>query len=247
MKKSLLLIALFWNFAFDALADVCVYVQKDVANKAVELIKTQKILYDYCSICPDSRAKVIKIRDIENSNPVKVNGQHLDLAHIYYKENGKYINLGVKVGCIKSEQYNISADLNELPEIHRTIEGNKALAKSQAQKIYENCLASVEKLPDQTTNDMIEKNVKINDCLNTAINQEIQKGFNAEQQVKMRQYVEQLRKASIGFYYSMYAENKYCEGSCGTITNIIPYSDEGKMLSELLEHLLYLNNTKNGY
>jgi len=25
MKKSLLLIALFWNFAFDALADVCVY------------------------------------------------------------------------------------------------------------------------------------------------------------------------------------------------------------------------------
>ena len=109
----------------------------------------------------------------------------------------------------------------------------RIIIKNLIQKIYENCSASVEKLPDQTTNDMIEKNVKINDCLNTAINQEIQKGFNAEQQVKMRQYVEQLRKASIGFYYGIYTENKYCEGSCGTITNIIPYSDEGKMLSEL--------------
>ena len=94
---------------------------------------------------------------------------------------------------------------------------------------------------------MIERNIKANDCLNTAINQEIQKGFNAEQQVKIKQYVEQLRKNTIGFYYGIYAENKYCEGSCGTITNIIPYSDENKMLSELLERLLYLNITKNGY
>jgi len=33
---------------------------------------------------------------------------------------------------------------------------------------------------------MIERNIKANDCLNTAINQEIQKEFNAEQQVKMK-------------------------------------------------------------
>ena len=56
-----------------------------------------------------------------------------------------------------------------------------------------------------------------------------------------------MRKNTIGFYDGIYAENRYCEGSCGTITNIIPYSDENKMLSELLEHLLYLNITKNGY
>lgn len=247
MKKSVLLVALLWIYAFNARADVCFDVSKDIADKAVEIIKTQKVLYDYCSICPDAQAKEIKVKDIENSNPIKVNRKSLDLAHIYFKENNKYINLGIKVGCIKNEQYNISAELNELPKIHHTIEGDKTLAKSLVKKIYENCFASVEKLPDQTTNDMIEKNVKINDCLNTAINQEIQKGFNTEQQVKMRQYVEQLRKNTIRFYYGIYAENKYCEGSCGTITNIIPYSDEGKMLSEILEHLLYLNIAKNGY
>ena len=247
MKKSVLFIALLWIYAFNVHADVCYDISKDIADKAVEIIKTQKVLYNYCSICPDTKAVEITIKDIENSNPIKVNGKSLDLAHTYYKENNKYINLGIKTGCIKNEQYNILAELKELPEIHHTVEGNKALAKSLTQKIYENCFASVEKLPDQTTNDMIERNIKINDCLNTAINQEIQKGFNAEQQVKMRQYVKQLRKATMGFYYSVYAENKYCEGSCGTIANIIPYSDEGKMLSELLEHLLDLNNTKNGY
>lgn len=247
MKRIVLLITLLWGTAFNAYADVCVYVSKDVANKAVEIIKTQKTLYDYCSICPDARAVEIKVNDVGNSDFVKVDGQKLDLAHTYYKENGKYINLGVKVGCIENEQYNISAELNDLPEIHHTKEKDKARAKSLMQKIYENCSVSIEKLPAQTTADMIERNVKINNCLNVAINQEIQKGFNTEQQVKMQQSVAQLRKAVIDFYYSVYAENKYCNGYCGTITNIIPYSDENKMLSELLEHLLYLNIAKNGY
>ena len=93
---------------------------------------------------------------------------------------------------------------------------------------------------------MIRQNTEINDCLENAIKAEIKKGFNAEQQEKMLEYMEQIREAALKFYFEVYTENKYCYGGC-SMTNILPYSDEGKILMDILERLIYLNISKNGY
>ncbi len=236
------------GFAVEARADVCYDVSESTASQAAAIIKTQKVIYDYCSICQTAKPHAIKVKTVESTNSVMVNGKPLDLAHTYYKENNKYINLGIKTGCIHDGQYNISAELNDLPEIHRTEADNQKIAKSQAQKIYDKCFTeSAEKLSSSVTSDMVEGSIEVNDCLNAAINQEIKNGFDKEQQAKMEQAVKQLRQSTRDFYVGVYAENKYCIGHCGTITNIIPYADENKILSELLERLLYLNIAQNGY
>ena len=38
----------------------------------------------------------------------------MDLAHTYYKQGNKFINLGVASGCIKGGEYNIQAELESL-------------------------------------------------------------------------------------------------------------------------------------
>ena len=230
-----------------AYADVCYDIRQDIVDKAVKIIKQQKTLYAYCSICPYAKAQEIKVKDVENSNPIKINGKPVDLAHLYYKDNNKYLNLGIKTGCIKDGEYYILSELDDLPEIHRTKENNKTKAKYKAQEIFNKCVATAENIKHETTLDMINQNTKINDCLEEAINNEIKKGFELKQQEKMNNYVNQLRKATYNFYYGVYAENKYCYGSCGTITTLLPYADEGNALTELLESLLYLNIAKNGY
>lgn len=230
-----------------AYADVCYDVKQEVADKAAEIIKQQKILYDYCSICSDSKPQEITVKEVQNTNPVKINKKPVDLAHMYYKNGNKYINLGIKVGCIKDGDYYISSELDDLPEIHHTKESDKIKAKYQAEEIFNKCVDTAKNMKYETTLDMINQNTKINDCLEEAINNEIKRGFELKQQEKINNYVKQLREATYNFYYGIYAENKYCYGSCGTITTLLPHVDEGNALTELLESLLYLNIAKNGY
>ena len=247
MRKILIIVITLLFCATDSYADVCYDVKQDIADKAIKIIKQQKTLYKYCSICLDSKPQEINVKEVENSNPIKVNGNPIDLAHIYYKNGNKYINLGIKIGCIKDGEYYILSELDDLPEIHRTKENDKTKAKYKVEEIFNKCVATTETMKHETTLDMINQNTKINDCLEEAINNEIKKGFEINQQKKMKDYVKQLRKATYNFYYGVYAENKYCYGSCGTITSLLPYADEGNALTDLLESLLYLNITKEGY
>ena len=41
-------------------------------------------------------------------------------------------------------------------------------------------------------------------------------------------------------------ESKYCSGECRILPSIQPYADEGKVLSDMLERLIYMNNVKDG-
>lgn len=59
--------------------------------------------------------------------------------------------------------------------------------------------------------------------------------------------MKQIREAALKFYFGVYTENKYCYGACGSMTNILSHSDEGKILADILERLIYLNISKNGY
>ena len=94
---------------------------------------------------------------------------------------------------------------------------------------------------------MIQNNIKINDCISSAIENEIKQGFNEQQQISMLKYLGQVREGVLNFYREIYGANKYCYGQCGSISNLLPYSDESIVLRAMLERLLYLNLAKNGY
>lgn len=247
MKKIVLILELILSLCANAWADICYDVNDKVANSAVNLIKAQKEIYDYCSICPDANPQIIPVDNIKNGNPVYVHGIALDLAHTYYRKDDKYVNLGVASGCIKVGEYNITAELESLPNIHRTKENDKEQAKIHAQDIFEKCVSEAELKDNATTEDMVQQNIKINDCLESAIKQEIEKGFVTDEQAKILEYVGQIRRATLGFYFGVYAENKYCYGECGSMSNVLPYTDEYTILMNMLEKLIYLNIAKNGY
>ena len=231
----------------NAQADICHNVNQEIASKAISVIKDYKEIFEYCSLCENAKPRSIKIEKISYDGSVYVNGKPIDLAYIYYQDDSKYINLGVDVGCIKEGTYGISAKLDNLTEFQRAKETDKEQAKQKAEAIFNECIRKVENDKYKTTQDMIERNVKINNCLSEAIKQEIRKGFNPQQQPQMLEYFEQTRKGIWNFYHNIYATNKYCYGQCGSITSLLPYSNEGLILMQMLESLLYLNIAKNGY
>ena len=247
MRNGVFIFALTMLFSFNVYADVCVEVNEKSAAKAVSILEQQKEIYDYCSICNDAKPQIISIKNVTKDKKVYVNDKPIDLAHTYFKQDNKYINLGIASGCIEDEQYGISAQLDNLTEFHHAKALNKEQAKQEAQAIFDVCVTKIKNDKSQTTQDMIERNIKINNCLAEAIKQEIQKGFNEKQQAQMLTYFEQTRKGIWNFYNDIYASNKYCYGQCGSITRLLPYSDEGRILMQMLESLLYLNIAKNGY
>ena len=247
MKKFILILGVCLAFSANARADICYDVNDKVANNAVNIIKTQREIYEYCSICPDANLQIIPVDNVQNSNPVYVHGIPLDLAHTYYRKDAKFINLGVASGCIQDGKYNIAGELDSLPNIHRAKENDIEQAQIYAQDIFKKCVSEAKLKDNATTTDMIRQNIKVNDCLENAIKQEIEKGFIADEQMKILEYVEQIREVVWKFYFAVYAENKYCYGGCGSMSNILPYADEGKILMEMLEKLIYLNISKNGY
>ncbi len=247
MKKLFLLWEIMAAFIPTAKADICYDVNHETSTKAVEILKSQKEIYKYCSICKDAAPQTIQINKITENEHIYVNDKALDLAHIYYKKGSKYINLGISSGCIKPGEYGISAELADLPVIHKTKESNKQQAKKQAQTIYEECSSRFRDKEAVSTADMVEQNINVNNCLADAVKKEIEQGFEPEQQTQMLEYLKEIRRGILGFYAGIYADNKYCYGSCDTITNLLPYGDEYNILIEMLENLLFLNIEKNGY
>ena len=153
MKKFILILVLFLSLGANAWADVCYDINETVAKKAVNIIKTQKEIYQYCSICPNTESKTIDVRDVEKNNPIYVNSIALDLAHTYYKQDNKFINLGIASGCIEAGEYNIAAELDALPTIYRTKENDKEQARVQTQGIFEKCVNDAKINDNITTSD----------------------------------------------------------------------------------------------
>lgn len=234
-------------FLTDAKADICYEVNDQTAAKAITVIEKQKEIYKYCSLCENAESQHIWVENTGYDTAVYVNGQAIDLAHTYYKEGDKYVNLEIAAGCIKDGDYGILADLDNLSEMHHSKENDKKQAKQKAAIIFDECVNNVENDKSKTTQDMIERNIKITDCLAQNIKQEIKKGFHPKQQARMIEYFEQTRKGTWSFYNEIYTANKYCYGQCGSFANLLPYNDEENVLMQMLESLLYLNMAKNGY
>lgn len=247
MKKIALICSFTLLFGFNVYADVCVEVNEESATKAVSIIEKQKKIYNYCSICDDAKPQTISVKNVTKDKKVYVNGIAIDLAHTYFKQDNTYINLGIASGCIENKTYGISAKLDNLTKFHQTKEIDKKQATQKAEAIYHACIYKIENDKTKTTQDIIRHNAKINNCLAEAVEQEIKKGFNPEQQSQILQNFEQTRKGVWNFYNDIYTTNKYCYGQCGSITSLLAYSDEGLILMQMLKSLLYLNIAKNGY
>ena len=224
MKKAILILFMIISCfnAKCAWSDICYEIKENAIARAEEILKHQKEIYQYCSICQETQIRKITIKDVKSDSPLLINNEAVDLAHIYYKEGDDFVNLGVASGCISENEHNIKAKLDDLPDIHYLKEGTTEKAKEKAKKAYEDC---------------VEQNKSLQE----------HQGFYEDMRQGMYQDIEKMRKSISDFYGKIYSANKYCEGRCGTISTLLPYVDEGSVLIEMLEKLFYLNINKNGY
>ena len=118
-------------------------------------------------------------------------------------------------------------------------------ASDEAQKIHNNCIQMYEE-GQETTAEIVIRNIKINNCIADAIKSEIKIGFSQKQQNKMFEKLELIRESVLAFYQTLHSENIYCDNSCGSISTLLPYADEGYALHNMLENLIYLNLQKGG-
>lgn len=94
MKK---IIASFLMLIFSAaatFADQAAYVTKAEAEKALALLKTQSQIKHFCAPCDDKEVKTEDIQTVEAAPTgyqetweIKINGEGVDLAYIYFKNN----------------------------------------------------------------------------------------------------------------------------------------------------------------
>lgn len=98
-----------------ALADQAAWITKAQAEKAVALLKDKKQIRHYCNPCTDKGDKVedvdtVDLAKIEDEDfwEVKINGEGVDLAYVYYLDKkGRWKNvateLKIKVSDVPKE------------------------------------------------------------------------------------------------------------------------------------------------
>lgn len=242
MKKSYLFGVLVLLYASNAFADICYDIPINVANNAYNIISNQKEIYNYCSICNDTRVEKIVIKDVKSGSPILVNGKAIDLAHTYYKKDNQFVNIGIASHCISEGEYNITASLEELLPTHKTLEADKSKAKKQMQEAIQKCFDENKNNKEHiTTSDMVVRNSLYRECIINTIKEELKKGFNQQEYSDIINTLDNMQKNIFSFYSQFYQTNKYCEPSCGSISLVKPYIDEEDILEQILEDVIYLN------
>ena len=99
--KAVILSIALTIFAVAAYADQAAYITKVQAEKAATFLKDKKQVRHYCAPCDDKGDRVEDISTVEAVPAgyqqyweVKVNGEGVDLAYVYFQdEDGKWKNL----------------------------------------------------------------------------------------------------------------------------------------------------------
>lgn len=89
-----------------AFADQSAYITKAQAEKAAAFLKDKSEIRHYCAPCDDKGDRTDAITSVEaldagyrNYWEVKVNGQNIDLAYVYFRtKKGKWKNLAKELG-----------------------------------------------------------------------------------------------------------------------------------------------------
>lgn len=104
--KAVLLSISLAIFAIAAYADQAAYITKAQAEKAAAFLRDKKQIRHYCAPCDDKGDRVEDIQSVEVAPAgyqqfweVKVNGEGVDLAYVYFQtEKGKWKNLAKELG-----------------------------------------------------------------------------------------------------------------------------------------------------
>jgi hypothetical protein len=93
-------------YALALVADQCAWVTQAIAEKAAARLKKGEVLQEICRPCGEKKAKPLWIDNTKvakTSDPklyeVQVNGRGLDLAYVFVKDKGDWVNLGLSVQC----------------------------------------------------------------------------------------------------------------------------------------------------
>ncbi len=101
LKKITAVLVLSLMLSLSALADQAAYVTRAQAEKAAAFLKEQKQIRHFCAPCDDRGDKTEDITSVEaglagyeNYWEVKVNGEGVDLAYVYFQtKDGKWKNV----------------------------------------------------------------------------------------------------------------------------------------------------------
>lgn len=100
-SKKLATICFLLIFSIVALADQAAYVKQSEAERAAALLKTRKQIKHFCNPCDDKSVRTEDINTVEsaptgyeNTWEVKINGEGIDLAYVYFEDKkGKWKNV----------------------------------------------------------------------------------------------------------------------------------------------------------
>lgn len=101
LKKFTVVLVLSLMMSLSALADQAAYVTKAQAEKAAAFLKDKKQIRHFCAPCDEKGDKTEDVAEVsaapadyENYWEVKVNGEGVDLAYVYFKtKDGKWKNV----------------------------------------------------------------------------------------------------------------------------------------------------------
>ncbi len=93
------------TFTLTAFADQAAYITKDQAERAVLLLKEKTQIKHHCALCDDKSIRLEEIESVEaaptgyeNTWEVKVNGEGIDLAYVYFNEKkDKWKNVAMQL------------------------------------------------------------------------------------------------------------------------------------------------------
>ena len=91
-------------------ADQMVWMSEEKARSAVGLLGEQAFVRYFCAPCGDGHSEMIIIESIESVYTgrrqfweVKINGEARDLAYMYVRQDGRWVNLAYKLNFVPYE------------------------------------------------------------------------------------------------------------------------------------------------
>ena len=98
-------------FSADVLyADQMMWMSEEKAQDAVGLLRGASFIRSFCAPCGDEHSEMVIIESIESVSTgrkqfweVLINGEAVDLAYTYVRQDGKWVNLAYKLNFVPYE------------------------------------------------------------------------------------------------------------------------------------------------
>ena len=121
---NIITVGLALSFSLSAMADQCIWISRDEATRAANVIKPGMRVRNFCAPCGDilssgetvnsitTRPAVDFEGNVTSYFEVVVNGEAKDLAYLFIESNGQYLNVAQTVECSNLDESTVP---NEIP------------------------------------------------------------------------------------------------------------------------------------